>query len=655
MVYCGKPSKGCVNCRERKIRCDQRQPGCGQCEKRQKQCSGYRNLVDLMFRDESSHVITKANAKNARQSKSLASLDKNATSIKKGNPIPKTSQQSPTGSESSTSPEQFPSTPAASLASTAEPSGRQDSLISLRRWFPAQSPLGQPSSDSNLDVKGKEVSKRNPRRLPLTDALTPLSYSLSPSFQERGINLFVARYITVGENLTHHRYDFILDLWQPSTSDPGHDPVLAGVTAVGLVGVAEMNRSSEVLNAARQNYIRALRLTNAALRDPSEAVKDTTMLSVLVLGLFEMIGGSRARGLEAWQKHLNGAAALARMRGMSSFRSPAGMRMFVMLTQNILIACIQNELPMPKDLLEMRREVASMLQDRSSGFEIYSAMYKILQLRYDIKQGRATDLDQMLDNFTDAEDGFERALSLFPESWGYHKCRLPQPLRSGFFDNVYHVYPNLKIARIWNGLRTCRLLILETMVEELRKGFSHVPVGLVPKRHQSEYQKAKFKMERIALAILASVPQHFDLLSTLDDAGATVTPTPSPDDFWPHMPEGDLAEELGSKDATSAASSGADDEDHCDQSPSLNNIMQAKDAEERAERFILLSSVTNSIVWPLYLVGMSTASSASMQAFVVERLRAMYTETGVTQARGLAELIAVRIQSQKIPKKSPKP
>lgn len=378
------------------------------------------------------------------------------------------------------------------------------------------------------------------------------------------------------------------------------------------------------------------------------------MLSVLVLGLFEMIGGSRARGLEAWQKHLNGAAALARMRGMSSFRSPAGMRMFVMLTQNILIACIQNELPMPKDLLEMRREVASMLQDRSSGFEIYSAMYKILQLRYDIKQGRATDLDQMLDNFTDAEDDFERALSLFPESWGYHKCRLPQPLRPGFFDNVYHVYPNLKIARIWNGLRTCRLLILETMVEELRKGFSHVPVGLVPKRHQSEYQKAKFKMERIALAILASVPQHFDLLSTLDGAGDLVTPTPSPDDFWPQMPEGDLAEELGSKDATSAESSGADDEDHCDQSPSLNNIMQAKDAEERAERFILLSSVTNSIVWPLYLVGMSTASSASMKAFVVERLRAMYTETGVTQARGLAELIAVRSQSQEMPAKRPK-
>lgn len=88
--------------------------------------------------------------------------------------------------------------------------------------------------------------------------------------------------------------------------------MLAGIVAVGLVGVAEMNRSDAILHMARQSYGKALHLTNAALRDPAEAVKDTTMLSVLVLGLFEMIGGSRARGIEAWQKHINGAAALAR-------------------------------------------------------------------------------------------------------------------------------------------------------------------------------------------------------------------------------------------------------------------------------------------------------------------------------------------------------
>lgn len=142
----------------------------------------------------------------------------------------------------------------------------------------------------------------------------------------------------------------LFDLWNPSTANEESDSVLASVTAVGLVGVAQMTRSQIALEAARKSYGKALQLTNAALRDQTEAVKDTTMLSVLILGLFEMIGGSSARTTEAWQKHLNGAAALAKIRGMGQFRSRAGIRMFFMLTQNTMISCIQNELPMRRFL-----------------------------------------------------------------------------------------------------------------------------------------------------------------------------------------------------------------------------------------------------------------------------------------------------------------
>lgn len=150
--------------------------------------------------------------------------------------------------------------------------------------------------------------------------------------------------------LTLTGYCSLFDLWNPSTANEESDSVLASVTAVGLVGVAQMTRSQTALDAARKSYGKALQLTNAALRDQAEAVKDTTMLSVLILGLFEMIGGSSARTTEAWQKHLNGAAALAKIRGMAQFRSRAGIRMFFMLTQNTMISCIQNELPMRRSL-----------------------------------------------------------------------------------------------------------------------------------------------------------------------------------------------------------------------------------------------------------------------------------------------------------------
>ncbi|KAJ5404321.1 hypothetical protein N7509_004192 [Penicillium cosmopolitanum] len=52
MVYCGKPSKGCHMCRKRKIRCDQGRPACDQCIRTKRECPGYRDQLDLIFRDD---------------------------------------------------------------------------------------------------------------------------------------------------------------------------------------------------------------------------------------------------------------------------------------------------------------------------------------------------------------------------------------------------------------------------------------------------------------------------------------------------------------------------------------------------------------------------------------------------------------------------
>ncbi|KAL2268141.1 hypothetical protein VTJ83DRAFT_2987 [Remersonia thermophila] len=52
MVYCGKPSKGCQMCRQRRIKCDETKPVCNQCIKARRQCPGYRDEFDLILRNE---------------------------------------------------------------------------------------------------------------------------------------------------------------------------------------------------------------------------------------------------------------------------------------------------------------------------------------------------------------------------------------------------------------------------------------------------------------------------------------------------------------------------------------------------------------------------------------------------------------------------
>lgn len=58
MVFCGKPSRGCQRCRQRKIKCDVAKPTCLKCQKAGEQCN-YRDFDKVIFRDQTSQVVRK--------------------------------------------------------------------------------------------------------------------------------------------------------------------------------------------------------------------------------------------------------------------------------------------------------------------------------------------------------------------------------------------------------------------------------------------------------------------------------------------------------------------------------------------------------------------------------------------------------------------
>ncbi|OTA01244.1 Zn2Cys6 transcriptional regulator [Trichoderma parareesei] len=64
MVYRG-PSKDCLPCRRRKLKCDLRKDGCGQCLRAGISCFGYRDSNDLVFRDQTRSVERKMLAAKA--------------------------------------------------------------------------------------------------------------------------------------------------------------------------------------------------------------------------------------------------------------------------------------------------------------------------------------------------------------------------------------------------------------------------------------------------------------------------------------------------------------------------------------------------------------------------------------------------------------
>ncbi|UNI17361.1 hypothetical protein JDV02_003707 [Purpureocillium takamizusanense] len=83
-------------------------------------------------------------------------------------------------------------------------------------------------------------------------------------------------------------------------------------------------------------YTKALSATFAAIQNPEVARQDTTLASVLLLGLFENIT-ARQLGMLAWGSHIEGAIQLARARGRKQLRTKVGLAMFIAVRTQMII------------------------------------------------------------------------------------------------------------------------------------------------------------------------------------------------------------------------------------------------------------------------------------------------------------------------------
>lgn len=71
----------------------------------------------------------------------------------------------------------------------------------------------------------------------------------------------------------------------------------------------------------------------------------------------------------------------------------------------------------------------------------------------------------------------------------------------------------------------------------------------------------------------------------------------------------------------------------------LHDVTRGGGEADDAARFMLLVSAPSTVVWPLYVAGMSDACGAEVKGYLVDRLRVLYMETGIRQADAVANVL----------------
>lgn len=644
------------------------------CAKHNRICPGYRNLVDLMFRDESEHVKWKANKPKARSprrsptspagsaKRKTKKQERRARSAARSSTSPGTTSAGP-GSPV-TRPPSVPSN-GAGMGSGMRRYGSHLSPCDMKLEFPEVS-LGKISilTPTSADSGGyftlestsdDSASDEEDLFLPSPDEGTwpssPSSaqdYTLSPIFQEQGMAFFFSRYVAAAhENVAHNNYDFIYDIWRPGSSarDARIDAVLASMTAVGLATMSSLTCSPERLDWARQSYVMALRLTNDALMDPAEAAKDSTLLAVLILGTYEMLAGPGQETMLAWRGHMRGAAALARLRGPGQFKTRAGVRMFLMLCETLAVDCMHEGVSMPGGLIELRDVLGTASTTLDKSWNAASPLYRLMQIRHDIRAGSVGGTEDVVDSLLAVDEEYVGLVAGIPDSSEYTVVRLENP-NPAAYKQLCHVYPSLETASTWNKLRTFRLLVHETILAALHRSFRGKSLETVPMEHKVQFARSRRLVGQLRDAVLASVPQHFGVVSYRDAKRASVQPgffesvsvaTDAPYRVL-SAPPSVLSPTTTPPSSISTPSSKGNPVPAPDP-PTLLDFIETPDADAL---FASLASAPHPLVWPLYLVGVSSSCSPAVAEYVVGRLAALYVETGLAQAGRVAEVVAGR-------------
>jgi hypothetical protein len=178
------------------------------------QCPGYRNLDEVLFRDESDRIIRKA--RQIEQSNSILIQETVTT-------CPRPPQIGASTSESK----------------------------SLRSSF---GPIS-------------------------------MSYPLSQPINELGANFFFTKYAFDEPPFSSDYHDWLA---QSYFEDGPNHGLRAVIEAVGMAGISNVFHAPHVASKSKEQYCMALAAMKQASNDPVQAIADTTLMAVILLGLFEV-------------------------------------------------------------------------------------------------------------------------------------------------------------------------------------------------------------------------------------------------------------------------------------------------------------------------------------------------------------------------------
>ena len=199
-----------------------------------------------------------------------------------------------------------------------------------------------------------------------------------PSIEIQALNFFAANNLSQTAVVGRTNYQWLFHL----LSAPEVDTTLqSSAHAVSLAAFATANKSQPLMRRAQEHYAQALTSTNKALSDPTQVYEDSTLVSVILLGLYENFT-FEVHSMNAWMHHLKGANTLFALRGKEQFKGSLARQKFLQFYRTSVTKGVELGPPVPNHVAKLYRYLTSRSDYTMHG------MYFVLALRQGASLGQ---------------------------------------------------------------------------------------------------------------------------------------------------------------------------------------------------------------------------------------------------------------------------
>ncbi|KAI9849553.1 MAG: hypothetical protein M1838_000136 [Thelocarpon superellum] len=262
--------------------------------------------------------------------------------------------------------------------------------------------------------------------------------------------------------------------------------------AISIAFMSNVVRQPSLMVRANTEYGRALALTNTALAHPIEATTDRTLLTVLLLTMFVVIASPNdtVAGHKAEDSHIDGVAALIKLRGKARLRTPVEAKLFDMARGNLVMSYLSrgkaidfltdmmDELPVDDAVNDQLGRLTMELPNlRAAAEGLVKVPNPLVRLTKAVQiLGDVVALDQRLVRWSQS----------VPAAWArqtvQHVVDRPAtpPETWAFYPGDVDVYQDLWVADSWNTYRWARLVTGRMMVRIVARLRGIVPAFCLP-------------------------------------------------------------------------------------------------------------------------------------------------------------------------------